>query len=96
VPEDYVHRIGRTGRAGATGQALSLVSSDEADRLRAIERVLGRKIKVLPLDRSGIRVPAERAPQAQPQQRSPAPRAQQRNQRPPQHARQRGEARRYR
>jgi ATP-dependent RNA helicase RhlE len=96
VPEDYVHRIGRTGRAGATGQALSLVSADETDRLRAIERVLGRKIKVLPLDRSGIRVPAERTVHAQPQQRSQAPRAQQRNQRPPQHARQRGEARRYR
>jgi ATP-dependent RNA helicase RhlE len=56
VPEDYVHRIGRTGRAGCAGQALSLVSSDERDRLKAIERVLGRNIKVLPLDRSGIRV----------------------------------------
>ena len=67
VPEDYVHRIGRTGRAGAAGQALSLVSSDEADRLRAIERVLGRKISVLPLDRSGIRVPVERAPEARAQ-----------------------------
>jgi ATP-dependent RNA helicase RhlE len=54
VPEDYVHRIGRTGRAGSSGQALSLVASDERDRLRAIERVLGRKINVLPLDRSGI------------------------------------------
>jgi len=62
VPEDYVHRIGRTGRAGATGQALSLVSSDESDRLRAIERVLGRKIKVLPLDRSGIRIPERAEP----------------------------------
>jgi len=65
VPEDYVHRIGRTGRAGATGQALSLVASDEKDRLRAIERVLGRKISVLPLDRSGIRIPVERPVQSQ-------------------------------
>jgi len=55
VPEDYVHRIGRTGRAGCAGHALSLVSSDERDRLRAIERVLGRRIDVLPLDRSAIR-----------------------------------------
>jgi ATP-dependent RNA helicase RhlE len=55
VPEDYVHRIGRTGRAGCAGHALSLVSGDEQDRLRAIERVLGRKISVMPLDRSGIR-----------------------------------------
>jgi ATP-dependent RNA helicase RhlE len=67
VPEDYVHRIGRTGRAGSTGQALSLVSSDEKDRLRAIERVLGRKISVLPLDRSGIRVPQEPPARAQPE-----------------------------
>lgn len=59
VPEDYVHRIGRTGRAGCAGQALSLVSDDERDRLRAIEKVLGRKINVLPLDRSGIRHPVE-------------------------------------
>jgi ATP-dependent RNA helicase RhlE len=58
VPEDYVHRIGRTGRAGCAGQALSLVSDDEHDRLRAIERVLGRKIQVLPFDRSAIRVVA--------------------------------------
>jgi ATP-dependent RNA helicase RhlE len=58
VPEDYVHRIGRTGRAGATGQALSLVSDDERDRLRAIERVLGRKISVLPLDRTQIPRPS--------------------------------------
>jgi ATP-dependent RNA helicase RhlE len=58
VPEDYVHRIGRTGRAGSAGQALSLVSDDEHDRLRAIERVLGRKIQVLPFDRSAIRVVA--------------------------------------
>jgi Superfamily II DNA and RNA helicases len=57
VPEDYVHRIGRTGRAGCTGQALSLVSDDEKDRLRAIEKVLGRKINVLPLDRSQIERP---------------------------------------
>ncbi len=39
VAEDYVHRIGRTGRAGADGQAVSLVSADEIDQLRAIERL---------------------------------------------------------
>jgi ATP-dependent RNA helicase RhlE len=57
VPEDYVHRIGRTGRAGCAGQALSLVANEERDRLRAIERVLGRRIDVLPLDRTAIKVP---------------------------------------
>ncbi len=40
VPEDYVHRIGRTGRAAATGEALSLVCVDEHKLLRDIERLL--------------------------------------------------------
>ena len=50
VPEDYVHRIGRTGRAGASGQAISLVCVDEHKLLRDIERVLKRSIekKVVP------------------------------------------------
>jgi ATP-dependent RNA helicase RhlE len=65
VPEDYVHRIGRTGRAGATGQALSLVSDDERDRLRDIEKLLGRKIAVQPIDRSAIRVVADAPERAQ-------------------------------
>lgn len=46
VPEDYVHRIGRTGRAGLSGKAISLVSREERDRLRAIEKLLGRAIPV--------------------------------------------------
>jgi ATP-dependent RNA helicase RhlE len=41
VPQDYVHRIGRTGRAGCPGQAISLVCVDERDLLRGIERLLG-------------------------------------------------------
>ena len=44
VPEDYVHRIGRTGRAGATGEAISLVSPEEGGRLRDIERLIKRQI----------------------------------------------------
>jgi ATP-dependent RNA helicase RhlE len=44
VPEDYVHRIGRTGRAGASGEAISLVCVDEAHLLRDIEKLLGRKL----------------------------------------------------
>jgi ATP-dependent RNA helicase RhlE len=43
-PQDYIHRIGRTGRAGATGDAISLVSLDEADYLRGIQRLLKRAI----------------------------------------------------
>ena len=44
VPEDYVHRIGRTGRAGVDGDAVSLVCVDELKLLNDIERVLGRGI----------------------------------------------------
>ncbi|HEY4371776.1 MAG TPA: DEAD/DEAH box helicase [Burkholderiales bacterium] len=44
VPEDYVHRIGRTGRAGATGEAVSLVCVDEHAFLRDIERLIKREI----------------------------------------------------
>ncbi|MEM6252357.1 MAG: DEAD/DEAH box helicase [Cyanobacteria bacterium P01_D01_bin.156] len=43
VPEDYVHRIGRTGRAGNEGQAMSLVSNDEQSLLKGIEKLLKRK-----------------------------------------------------
>jgi ATP-dependent RNA helicase RhlE len=46
VPEDYVHRIGRTARAGAAGCAVSLVSPDELPLLRAIEKVLRRELAV--------------------------------------------------
>ncbi len=49
VPEDYVHRIGRTGRAGATGIAISLVAQDENGLLRDIERVTGKRIAQLAL-----------------------------------------------
>ena len=42
--EDYVHRIGRTGRAGCAGQAVSLVAAEEHELLRAIERLLGEKL----------------------------------------------------
>jgi ATP-dependent RNA helicase RhlE len=44
VPEDYVHRIGRTGRAGATGEAVSLVCVDEDIFLRDIEKLIRRSI----------------------------------------------------
>jgi ATP-dependent RNA helicase RhlE len=45
VPEDYVHRIGRTARAGATGDAISLMAPDERPHVRAIETLIGRTIE---------------------------------------------------
>lgn len=45
-PESYVHRIGRTGRAGAEGVAISFCTADEGDELRAIENLVGKKLKV--------------------------------------------------
>jgi ATP-dependent RNA helicase RhlE len=45
VPEDYVHRIGRTGRAGTLGLAVSLFSEAESKQLQSIERLIGRKFK---------------------------------------------------
>jgi ATP-dependent RNA helicase RhlE len=52
VPEDYVHRIGRTGRAGATGSALSLVDREEIGLLRAIERLIKKPIPRVALEGS--------------------------------------------
>jgi ATP-dependent RNA helicase RhlE len=44
-PEDYVHRIGRTGRAGLTGEAISLVAPEDMEALAAIEKLLKRRIE---------------------------------------------------
>jgi len=54
-PEDYVHRIGRTGRANMSGDAFTLVAPDEAKKLSAIERFIGQKIERLTLE--GFQVP---------------------------------------
>ncbi len=46
-PESYVHRIGRTGRAGATGLAIAFCDPEERDSLRAIEKLTGQKVPVV-------------------------------------------------
>jgi len=51
VPEDYIHRIGRTGRAGTMGVAVSLVCSDEGDLLTAIEQVLQQRLNIEVIER---------------------------------------------
>ena len=61
VAEDYVHRIGRTGRAGNEGEAVSLVCVDEAGLLKGIERLLGRDLPktVVPGYEPDPSIPAE-------------------------------------
>jgi ATP-dependent RNA helicase RhlE len=69
VPEDYVHRIGRTARAGSTGQAISLVSPDEVTYMRDIVKLLGKDIPALPTPQFDIRealVPDPPRPPLQP------------------------------
>ncbi|MBI2317895.1 MAG: DEAD/DEAH box helicase, partial [Betaproteobacteria bacterium] len=46
VSEDYVHRIGRTGRAGASGEAVSLVSGEDRPLMAAVERLINRKVEL--------------------------------------------------
>ncbi len=72
VAEDYVHRIGRTGRAGAEGEAVSLVSHEERPLMAAIERLMNRKVdeRVVPgFERGSVsQEPREEREHRQPRQ----------------------------
>ncbi|MCB1649768.1 MAG: DEAD/DEAH box helicase [Pseudomonadales bacterium] len=74
VPEDYVHRIGRTGRAGATGHAISFACPDENKQLRDIERLLKRPITraTLPVFEVSQARPEDSAPATRPAERPAA------------------------
>ncbi len=67
-PDDYVHRIGRTGRAGATGRAFTFVTDDDAEAIANVEKLTGMKIPVFALD--GATAAAE-APVAEKRERAP-------------------------
>jgi len=73
VAEDYVHRIGRTGRAGSTGAAVSLVDHEEIKLLKGIERLIKREIPRVEVE--GFVAPSKIEPEAprppRPQQRRP-------------------------
>jgi ATP-dependent RNA helicase RhlE len=62
VPEDYVHRIGRTGRAGSTGAAISLVDHEEAKYLKDIEKLIKREIPKVTVE--GFEPPAKQEAEA--------------------------------
>ena len=71
-PDDYVHRIGRTGRAGATGRAFTFVTKEDAEAIENIEKLTGQTIeRIKPAPSDGDREPAERpAGEARPSRRS--------------------------
>jgi ATP-dependent RNA helicase RhlE len=90
VAEDYVHRIGRTGRAGAEGEAVSLVTHEDRSLMAAIERLMNRKVEervVEGFEPGGA--PREKSIQPQQQQRArsqqPRQRQQPRQQQKPRH-----------
>ena len=72
IAEDYVHRIGRTGRAGASGLAVSLVSADEVGQLNAIEKLIKRKLDRVEIEdfEPNHSVPSSAAP-TQPKRNAP-------------------------
>jgi len=66
VPEDYVHRIGRTGRAGNEGEAVSLVCAEEAEYLRNIEKLIKAAIPQKTVEGFETRLPERAAPSSKP------------------------------
>lgn len=80
-PETYVHRIGRTGRAGATGVALSFCDNDERKHLKAIERLIHQTLVVSEASSGGLSNDRERRAQDRPEEdlrpaRAPRPKRQ--------------------
>jgi len=67
-PDDYVHRIGRTGRAGAKGRAFTLVTPEDAEAIGNVEKLTGLKIPVFDLDGGEA---DERAPEPRPRAERP-------------------------
>lgn len=62
TPEDYIHRIGRTGRAGCKGNAISLISSSEKELLTNIEKLLGTKLEIKEVPGFGVEETSDNRP----------------------------------
>jgi ATP-dependent RNA helicase RhlE len=76
IPEDYIHRIGRTGRAGAFGEAMSFVAPEEERYLAEIERLLKKKVPVAVAEDFDVAAArSERAPRKPREHAEPAARA---------------------
>ena len=75
VPEDYVHRIGRTSRAGGSGSALSLVAPQEAALLKDIEKLLGHSLPLAILPPFAASAPRGSTAQPRGRGRHPGPRS---------------------
>ena len=85
-PDDYIHRIGRTGRAGAKGIAITLATREDSDQVAAIEKLIGTKIPKLGAPAAETEAKAEPKPEAEKAQPNPEPEKAQ-----PKHDRQRDE-----
>jgi ATP-dependent RNA helicase RhlE len=86
VAEDYVHRIGRTGRAGSSGEAVSLVSHEDRPLMAAIERLMNRKVESRVIEGFDGKTPIEPKPQEPRKSRQhQQPRQQHHRPRQPQH-----------
>ncbi|KAJ2769120.1 ribosomal RNA processing protein, partial [Coemansia nantahalensis] len=63
--KDYIHRVGRTARAGRSGRAISFVTQYDVELLQRIEQVIGKKLDVFPGEKDAILVLQERVNEAQ-------------------------------
>ena len=94
-PADYVHRIGRTGRAGEEGQAISLVSHDEVSALRQVEKLIGsaiRREQVVGFEASDVAPPMPPEPPRAPRPSRPSNQARRPASSPKNQSRARGNA----
>jgi superfamily II DNA/RNA helicase len=94
-PDDYVHRIGRTGRAGATGRAFTLVTDEDAEAIGNVEKLTGGAIPLFAPEQGVVAEPAQRAerPRREERRREDRPREDRPREDRPRQARQREERR---